>query len=115
MKIEDVRTAPERRIFATAVTVIVVLALVSLVLERRSGSDLSEIASSFASFAIILFVAVIRFFGRSSTPTFPEKLWITALWNAAMRLVARALPGADAASAEQSASASTTDDVRRRT
>ncbi len=93
MKIQDVRTAPERRTFGSAVTVIVLLALVSLTLEWHSGSDLGEIASSFASFGIILSVAVIRFFARSSDPASSERLWITALWNAAIDLVARLLPG----------------------
>lgn len=93
MKIEDVRTAPERRTFANAVTVIVVLALVSLVLEWKSGSDLGEIAYSFFSFAIILSVALIRFLVRSNDPRSREKLWITALWNVAINFVARLLPG----------------------
>ncbi|HSU17486.1 hypothetical protein [Longimicrobium sp.] len=97
MKIQDVRTAAERRTFANAVTVIVVLALVSLTLEWRSGSDFGEIASSFASFGIILSVAAFRFFVRSSDPTSGEKLWITALWNAAIDLVGRLLPGGAAA------------------
>lgn len=92
MKIQDVRTAPERRAFANAVAVIVVLALVSLTLEWHSGSDPGEIASSFASFGIILSVAAIRFFARSSDPASREKLWITALWSAAVDLVARLLP-----------------------
>lgn len=94
MKIQDVRTATERRTFASAVMVIVVLAVVSLALEWQSGSDLGEIASSFASFGIILSVAILRFFVRSSDPESREKLWITALWNAAVDLVARLLPGA---------------------
>ncbi|HEX8831135.1 MAG TPA: hypothetical protein VF705_08230 [Longimicrobium sp.] len=93
MKIQDVRTAPERRTFANAATVIVVLALVSLVLEWQSGSDLAEITSSFATFAIILCVAVIRFRVRSSDPKSREKLWIVALWTAMIDLVARCLPG----------------------
>ena len=97
MKIQDVRTAAERRTFANAVTVIVVLALVSLALEWKSGSDLGEIASSFTTFGIILSVAAIRFFARSSDPEAREKLWITAVWNAAIELVARHLPGAAAA------------------
>ena len=97
MKLQDVRTAPERRTFASAVTVIVVLAVVSLALEWHSGADLGEIASSFASFGIILSVAVVRFFVRSSDPKAREKLWITALWNAAIDLVARRLPDAAAA------------------
>lgn len=97
MKIRDVRTVPERRTFANAITVIVVLALVSLVLEWHSGSDLGEIASSFASFGIILSVAIIRFFVRSSDPGSGEKLWIVALWNSAIDFVARLLPGRAAA------------------
>ena len=96
MKIRDVRTAPERRTFANAVTVIVVLALVSLVLEWHSGSDLGEIASSFATFALILAVAVARFIVRSSDPGSGEKLWIVALWNVAISLVARLLPAGSA-------------------
>lgn len=97
MKIEDVRTKAERRTFASAVAMIVALALVSLALECWSGSDLGEIAYSFASFGIILSVAVVRFFVRSSEPEPRERLWITALWNAAVDLMARLVPGKPAA------------------
>jgi hypothetical protein len=106
MKIHDARPAPKRRAFAGAVTVIVALAVVSLALEWRSGSDLGEIAYSFATFGVILSVAVVRFFVRSGDRDSREKLWITALWTAVIDLVARLLPGGPAVPPEGSAAES---------
>jgi hypothetical protein len=96
MKIQDMGPA-RRRTFARAVTVIVVLALVSLALEWGSGSDLEDIVYSFATFGFILVVARIRFSTRSSDREAREKLWITAALHAGIGLVARLLPGGDAA------------------
>jgi len=113
MEIKDVQTAPERRTFANAVAAILVLAIVSLLLEIRSGSDLGTIIYSFGNFIFILIIASVRFRARSSERDSREKLWIVALWNWLTGLVARLLPGgADpsggAPAAPGSAAASTT-------
>ncbi|HYH83304.1 MAG TPA: hypothetical protein VEX86_26155 [Longimicrobium sp.] len=97
MNIKDVQTQPERRAFANAVAVVVVLALVSLALEIMARWGISEIIGSLASFGIILFFAGVRFLSRSNDPGDRERLWITAVWNLAIDVIARQLPASHAA------------------
>jgi len=97
MKIGDVRSEPQRRTFANAVTVLAVLALVSLLLELRSGSDKGEIAYSFGIFLFIFTVAALRFATRSRDSGYVDRLWTTGAWHGVVGLVAWLLPGRAAA------------------
>lgn len=97
MKNEDVQGERRRRTIAGAVTVIGLLALVSLLLEWVSGSGVKDIVYSFAVFVFILGVAAVRFSARITHRRAGEKLWITAVWNEVIGFVARLLPGRAAA------------------
>jgi hypothetical protein len=97
MKNEAVQAERRRRTIASAVTVIMLLALVSLLLEWVSGSGVKDIVSSFAVFVVILVFAAVRFSARIADRRTGEKLWITAGWTRVIGFVARLLPGRAAA------------------
>jgi hypothetical protein len=92
-----IQTAAQRHSFANAILVVLALALASTTLKSCSGSDPGEIALSFASSIIVLFVAAVRFRTRRSDPTLREELWITGGWKLAVNLVDRLVPGEAAA------------------